>query len=227
MADASFRLLVVQLRLVHWLRLRMERGVRLDPLGDLSERHFLKDPLREGAHSQGVEEVNILHFPVRVDGELRVPTVEGIHSLPGVGADDAVRVREAPGVRVTHHNVDEVHAQVEVVLLPPLQLEPQGPVHGVAVQLLELLAPLLVVQVGVAEDAGVAARFEGFVHNVVEAWPEHLRPPRACVQGAMQCHAHVCRLDAPGQAHRRGAYPQIRLVGRPLLLHGRTHCLPH
>mmetsp|Transcript_15694 Transcript_15694/g.49651 ORF Transcript_15694/g.49651 Transcript_15694/m.49651 type:complete len:335 (+) Transcript_15694:2788-3792(+) len=205
------------------LRLCVQRGVGLDPLGDLTQRHGLEGALGEGTEAQGVEEVHVLHLPVGVDGGLRVPAVEGVQGLTRAGTDDAVGVWEAPSLRVTDHNVDKVHAQVEEVLLAPLQLRPEGALDVTCMQLLELLSGRLVVDVGGAEDAGIATDLEGLVDGVVETRPEHLCPASARSPRALQC-AHERRLNARGHADSRGAGSEVQLLGLPLLS-GHAHGL--
>mmetsp|Transcript_61346 Transcript_61346/g.161214 ORF Transcript_61346/g.161214 Transcript_61346/m.161214 type:complete len:491 (-) Transcript_61346:158-1630(-) len=223
---AESGLLLLQLRVRRGLRLRVERQVRLDPLRDLAERQGLEGLLRKRAEPQGVGELHLLHLLVRVDGALGVPAVEGVDRLAGVGADDAVGVREAPSVGMAHHHVHKVHAHVEEVLLPPLELEPEGAVHVHGVHLLELLPGVLVVDVELAEEGRIAADLERLVHDVVEAGAEHLRPLGAAAGRALQRHPHVGRLDVRSEAASRGAHAQVCLVGRSLRP-GHADLLPH
>mmetsp|Transcript_81638 Transcript_81638/g.221166 ORF Transcript_81638/g.221166 Transcript_81638/m.221166 type:complete len:396 (-) Transcript_81638:111-1298(-) len=148
---------------------------------------------------------------------LRKPAMERVDGLPGVRADHAGSVGEAPCLRVAHHHVDEVHAPVEEVVLLPLQLEPQRAVHVLRVELLELLPALLVVQVQVAEHAGVAPDLERLVDDVVEPRPEHLRPLGAGGRRPLQGDAHDAWLDACGDAARGGARPEVGVERRLVL----------
>mmetsp|Transcript_111489 Transcript_111489/g.315292 ORF Transcript_111489/g.315292 Transcript_111489/m.315292 type:complete len:225 (+) Transcript_111489:2117-2791(+) len=129
-------------------------------------------------------------------------------------ADGVRSVREAPCVRVPHHDIDIVHALVENIVLAALQLEPERAVYVPGVQPLELFPGGAVVQVKLAEYARIAADLERLVDNVVVARPKHLRPLGTAPCGALQRHPHVRRLDLRGHAAGRGADPRVHLEQR-------------
>ena len=60
---------------------------------------------------------------------LGIPAMEGVHRLPRVRRHHTAGIRKAPGVRVRHHDISEVHPHVEEVGLLAHELEPNHAIH--------------------------------------------------------------------------------------------------
>ncbi len=103
------------------------------------------------------------------------------------------------------------------MLLPPLQLEPQHPLHIPNVLLHELFSRLVIVHIEVGEDAGVSAHLEGFVHHVIQTGTKHLGPTGATSSCPLQRDPHMRRFNTGSHATGGGANPQISLVGDGLV----------
>mmetsp|Transcript_24996 Transcript_24996/g.75082 ORF Transcript_24996/g.75082 Transcript_24996/m.75082 type:complete len:1073 (+) Transcript_24996:389-3607(+) len=112
---------------------------RVHPVGDLTKRKCLKGFGRKGAQAQRVQKVDVRNLLFRLDRPLRVPAMERINGLAWVGTHHVQRVREAPRVRMVHHDIDEIHAGVIHAVLSPLKLEPQHAIGVPGVHLLEVL----------------------------------------------------------------------------------------
>mmetsp|Transcript_88777 Transcript_88777/g.237528 ORF Transcript_88777/g.237528 Transcript_88777/m.237528 type:complete len:273 (-) Transcript_88777:616-1434(-) len=199
-------------------RVRLQLREGLHPVRELPQGHLLEGGLREGPDPAAVGEDHVLHLPVRVDGPLGAPPVEGVEGLPGVAHHRGGGVGEPPGIRVKHHYVHEFHPHVVDVGLLPLQLKPQDPIHILDMHAHELVPILLVVQKPLTQDARVAAHLEGLVGDVPQPGPKHvgeLLPARARL---LQRHPHVRRRDPRGDAARRRPDAQVRRVGGVRLL---------
>mmetsp|Transcript_30389 Transcript_30389/g.48691 ORF Transcript_30389/g.48691 Transcript_30389/m.48691 type:complete len:322 (+) Transcript_30389:4237-5202(+) len=195
----------------------MQGHVWPNPLWDLAQREGRKSGFREGSQPKTVPELHVLHLLVRVDGMLRIPTMKGIDWFTWIGRHLSGKVWKSPSIWVAHHNVHEVHAHVEQVILLAPQLKPNRAVHILHMESLKLLPGLLVSKIKVAQNTRIASDLEGLVDNIIEAWPKHLLPLGPSVSSLLQCEAHMAGLNARSHTEICGASPKVSLV-RHLLL---------